>query len=269
MNYNTCLKAQFYTIIGYNMSLIIVHRLLQSFMLPPLNSMLILIFGFCLARQSKLISRTLIIIGMLTLYLQATPYFAYHLNKTLEFPPVKNDDMKKAEAIVVLGGGLNVNSFEYSVGAVVNPETLVRLNYTAYLARKYPNLPIITSGGYLGVRYTEGKVMRDTLLNNFNVTNQIWIEDSSRNTDENAKYVAQILLAKHITTVVVVSQAFHLRRACLVFRKYGLNPIPASTDYTYSTDALTPQLAFIPSASAMRYTARALHEIIGYWFYNL
>lgn len=252
------------------MSLIIVHRLLQSFILPPLNSMLILFAGIWWSEKSKATGRILLILGILTLYIQSTPFFAHQINKVLEVPPVKNEQMKNAQAIVVLGGGVNSNSFEYPSGAVANTSTLIRLNYTAYLARKYPDLPIITSGGYNGMRYTEGKVMRDALLNNYGVTNDIWIEDSSRNTDENAKYVAKMLLAKHITTVTIVTQAYHERRACMLFNKYGIHTIAASTDYTDSADSVKLSfLAFIPTAGAMRYTSRALHEIIGYWYYSI
>jgi uncharacterized SAM-binding protein YcdF (DUF218 family) len=251
------------------MTLIIVHRLLQSFLLPPLNSILIIVFGLCLAKKYRWTRKIIISLGVLTFYIQSTPFFAYHLNKSIELPPLKDEQIKTAEAIVVLGGGLNGHSYEYPVKAMPNTETLTRLNYTAYLAREYPNLPIITSGGYTGMHYTEGKVMRYTLITRYHVTNPISVEDSSRNTDENAKYVAKILQEKGIKKVVVVSQAYHLKRACMVFRKYGIEPIPASTDYIYYLDAVTPALAFIPTASAMRFTSRALHEIIGYWFYTL
>jgi uncharacterized SAM-binding protein YcdF (DUF218 family) len=250
------------------MTLIIVHRLLQSLILPPLNSILIILFGLCLIREFKRFGKIIIFLGILTFYIQSIPFFAYYLNKSLELPAIKEEQLKTVQAIVVLGGGVNGHGYEYPFKVVPNTETLTRLNYAAYLAHQYPDLPIITSGGYTGGRYTEGKVMRYTLQNSFFVTNPIYVEDSSRNTDENAKYVAKILQEKGLTKVAVVSQAYHLRRACMVFRKYGVEALPASTDYMYSIDAATPQLAFIPTASAMRFTSRALHEIVGYWVYT-
>ncbi|MCC2625898.1 MAG: hypothetical protein K0R14_1771 [Burkholderiales bacterium] len=250
------------------MTLVIVHRLLQSLILPPLNSILILLIGIYLIRKYNRIGKIAITIGILTFYIQSTPFFAYYLTKSLELPTLDETQMKTVQAIVVLGGGVNGHGYEYPFKVIPNTETLTRLNYAAYLAHQYPNLPIITSGGYTGGRYTEGKVMRYALQNNFFVTNPIYVEDSSRNTDENAKYVTQILQAKKLTKIAIVSQAYHLRRACMVFRKYGVEAVPASTDYMYSVDAATPSLAFIPSAAAMKYTARALHEIIGYWVYR-
>lgn len=251
------------------MTLIIVHRLLQSLILPPLNSVFIIVLGFCLVKKYRQTGKIIISLGVLTFYIQSIPFSAYYLTKSIELPPLKDEQMKMVQAIVVLGGGLNGHSYEYPVKAIPNTETLARLNYTAYLARQYPDLPIITSGGYTGTHYTEGKVMRYTLITSYFVTNPISVEDSSRNTDENAKFVAKMLQAEGITKVAIVSQAYHLRRACMVFRKYGIEPIPASTDYIYYPDAVTPILAFIPTAPAMRYTSRALHEIIGYWFYTL
>jgi uncharacterized SAM-binding protein YcdF (DUF218 family) len=246
------------------MTLIIVHRLLQSLILPPLNSVIIILFGCCFNKRTR---KVIISIGILTFYIQSTPFFAYNLNKSLELPPLENLQMESVQAIVVLGGGVNGHSYEYKVGATASSETLVRLRYTAYLANKYPDLLIVTSGGYTGGRYTEGKVMRYILINSFHVSNPILVEDSSKNTDENAKYVAKMLKMLGITKVALVSQAFHLKRASMLFRKYGLKPVAASTGYIYSNDAATPILAFIPSASAMSFTARAMHEFIGYLFY--
>lgn len=252
------------------MLLIVMHRLLQSFMLPPLNSLLILFAGLWWLQKRRQTGKILIGLGIITIYIQSTPFFASHINQLLEFPPLKNGQIKNAQAIVVLGGGINTNSFEYPSNTVPSPETLIRLNYAAYLAHKYPKLPIVTSGGYNGMYHTEGRVMRDILLNSYMVTNTIWMEEASRNTEENAKYTAKILLEKNITTAAIVTQAYHERRACMLFKKYGITPIiAASTDYIYPADSIILPLAFIPSASAMRYTARAIHEIIGYWVYRI
>ncbi len=249
------------------MLLIIVHRLIQNFVFPPLNGLIIIAIGIIVHKSRKLLSHLLIIIGILFLYLQSIPFTAYYLTKCIEVPPTTLIQMKNSQAIIVLGGGIKNTGFEYPTHAVVNTDTLIRLRYASYIAHLYPDKLIITSGGFTGNHYTEALVMRDSLINDFHVTNQILLENRSRNTDENAKFVAQILAAHNITQVVVVTQAYHMRRAIALFKKYGVDAIAAPTDFYNSYDAKTLSLAFIPNAGAMQQVARVLHEILGYFIY--
>ena len=188
MNYNIALdlKLVFYIIWNLHIRLIIVQRLLLGLVYPPLNSIFIIVLGCFLVKKYKRIGKLIIIIGTSTLYVQSTPFFAYHLRKSIELPPVNDIQMKKAQAIVVLGAGIVLHSHVYGVDAVPGNETLTRLKYAAYLAHKYPNLLIVTSGGHEGIYYTEGEVMRDTLKNRYHVNNPILVETTSNNTDENA-----------------------------------------------------------------------------------
>ena len=251
------------------MLLIIVHRFLEAFILPPLNSVIIMLIGYLLIRyRHKRTGVSIIVVGVLTLYVQSTPYFARYLNRTLEVPPLAAEQLKQVQAIVVLGGGVK-NSIENNHSVVPTTGTLVRLNYAAHLAHEHPDIPIVTSGGYTSVKYSEANVMRNVLVNSYFIQNKIIIENRSRNTEENAKFVAAILKPMNITRVAIVTQAFHIKRAEMLFKKYGLDPIPASTDYFHSDEAEMPVVAFLPSSAALHYTARALHEIFGYVIYSL
>ena len=250
------------------MQLIIVHRLLQSILLPPLNAVCVMFLGYLIISKWKKIGKTIILCGGILFYIQTTPFFAYYLTKTIELPPLAADALKDCQAIVVIGGGLK-HSYEYPTPTMANTSTLIRLEYTAFLAKQDPAKLVIVSGGYNGRRYTEASIMRDTLVNTFAVKNPIIIEDKSRNTTENAKYVAKILLPRQIHNIILVSQAYHERRAVMLFKKFGLNPVTASTDYIDSDDAKTITLMVIPNATAMALTARTLHEIFGYYLIPL
>jgi len=250
------------------MSLIIVHRFLQSFLLPPLNAMLLIIIGLTIWHNSKRFSLYLIIGGTVLLYIQSMPITTYYLSRYLELPPIQLDNIKSSQAIVVLSGGINNNGIEYNHDVEVGADTLIRLKYAAYLAHKFESAEVVVSGGSANLHKSEGDVMRRSLLNDFHVKNTILIEDKSRNTDENAKYVAKMLLPTGIKTIILVSQAYHVKRAAMLFHKYGFTVIPASTDYHDSIDVQSRTLEFLPSANAMHGTAIALHEIIGYWAYS-
>jgi len=249
------------------MSLIIVHRLLQALVFPPLNSILIMILGLLLLRFFRKAGFTILIIGILSLYIQSIPLTAYVLTKSRELPPLEMTQLKANDAIVVIGGGVNGNGFEYESGISVNRNTLIRLQYTAYLAKKYPRKLIVTSGGYTG-KFREGDVMKYILVNSFGVKNPILVENNSRNTDENAEFVAKLLLDKNIHNIILITEAYHMRRAMMLFKKYGLNPTAASTNYYSNINATTPTLSIIPNAGSIFQVSTMYHEILGYLIYK-
>lgn len=249
------------------MLLIIVHRLLQSFLFPPLNAMFIMLIGLIILKFYKRTGVIIIIFAWVFLYLQSLPRSAYLLNKIYELPPLTYSEFESSEAIVILGNGINKNGPEYPLGVNVSSGTAIRLNYAVFLAKQDPQKLIVVSGGYTG-NLREANVMKDWLINIYDIKNPIIMENKSRNTDENAKFVAEILLNLHIKNVVIITQAYHMRRAMMLFNKYGLNPVAGSTDYFSSFSAQTPALAFIPSAVAMDQVTIVYHELIGYWLYK-
>jgi len=211
------------------------------------------------------LKKKIIIIATLLLYFQSIPITALLISKISYYPPPTANEIKLSQAIVVIGGGVNKYGPEYSQKVSLSASTDIRLAYTATIAKLNESLPIIVSGGYTG-NIREANLMKDWLINIYNVKNPIIIENKSRTTDENAKFVAQILLPQKIKHIVLVTQAYHMRRAVMLFNKYGLDSIPASTDYYSPYSAFTPVLAFIPSSGAMVQVAMMYHEIIGYWF---
>ncbi|MBP9743287.1 MAG: YdcF family protein [Burkholderiales bacterium] len=249
------------------MLLIIVHRLLQSFFLPPFNAIIIIIIGIILTNFRKKTGIIIALLGILLLYIQATPIMAYWISKKYELPPLTSQEFQSSQAIVILGGGVNRKGPEYTLDANVSKATLIRLNYAVFLAKQDPTKLIIPSGGYTG-NIREADLMRELLIDIYKVTNPIIVENQSRNTDENAKFAANILLARNIKNVIIVTQAFHMRRAMMLFHKYGLNPVAGSTDYYTDDNALTPALMFIPNAGAMHQVATIYHEILGYLVYE-
>jgi uncharacterized SAM-binding protein YcdF (DUF218 family) len=251
------------------MLLIFIHRFLQSFMLPPLNSLIIILLGtiFFKKRCTKII---VIAIGGLSLYLQATPYVAFHLNKIIAPQPLNMNDLPKAQAMVVLGGGVNnyipEYNGEFNTSAISNTETFVRVRYAAFLAKKEPNLPIFVSGGAIDTKDSEASVMKLALQEEFNVTNQIYLEPDSRTTNENAKFTANLLAKYKYSTVVLVTSASHMRRAKALFEQNGIHVIAAPTNF-YSLGYKTmPMLWFVPTSHAMSTTSAVLHEFIGYFY---
>jgi uncharacterized SAM-binding protein YcdF (DUF218 family) len=248
--------------------MVFIHHLLQSFVLPPLNSVIIIIMGVGILKKKLDLGKIFILIGCITLYIQSTPFFVYTIAAILEQPTITKLELNKTQAFVVLGGGIRTNAYEYPEKFTPNSFTLMRLQYTAFLAKQYPNIPIIVSGGIASANnHSEAQIMKNTLQNNFNIINPILIEEKSRNTKENAKYVSQMLKELNYNNIAVITQAYHSSRATALFKQYGVNVIAAPTDYMGHYARIITVGNFIPDAGTMADCSALLHEILGYLIY--
>jgi uncharacterized SAM-binding protein YcdF (DUF218 family) len=241
-------------------------NLIGTFLLPPLNLLLIAALGLWLWHSRPLIARILMTTAFGLLWLLSTPYFAEALLHGLEGKPFVNDTRRpQADAIVVLGGGTYFHAPEYG-GDTTNKDTLERLRYAAKLYRETLKPILVTGGTPLGNNIPEAEQMKQVLEHEFNVPVQ-WSEEASDNTLENARLCRQLLQQAGITRIYLVTHAWHMPRAMQAFQTAGLLVVPAPTGYTtrYQTDLL----AFVPNAYALRDSRIFLHELIGMLWYQL
>ncbi len=248
----------------FDMFTILIHRLLQSFLLPPLNSLIIILLGALFFKLHRTRGKIVFTLGCISLYLQATPYVAYHLNMLIAPKPLIASEVKGSQAIVLLGGGVSNSAEEYNVNAISNPDTFVRIRYAAYLAKKNPSLPIFVSGGAIDTKDSEASLMKKALQLEFGVSNKIYLEPDSKTTNENAIYTSRILQQYGFSKVILVTSASHMRRAKALFEKSGIIVVPAPTGFYSLGYYRLKVLWFIPTANAMSTTYSIIHELIGY-----
>ena len=118
---------------------------LSSVLLPPTSLIALTLLGVLMLKRRRTTGVTLIVCSQLLLAALSTPVVANALGRSLEPPPVLIEQIKRAQAIVVLGGGRNLGSPEWG-GETVNDYTLRRTRYGARLARE-TGLPVYVSGG--------------------------------------------------------------------------------------------------------------------------
>jgi uncharacterized SAM-binding protein YcdF (DUF218 family) len=171
-----------------------------------------------------------------------------------------------AGAIVILGGGLKTDLRELPYEDTPHHRTSIRLQYGAHLAKK-TNLPVLVTGG-ITPTYTisEAAVMARVLTEDYEVTPR-WLEPNSLDTAANAKESARILKAQGISTIVLVTQAFHMRRSALAFEAQGMTVIKAPCGFLGGVGAPISR-SWLPSASGIELTFQASHEIIGLLLYR-
>lgn len=233
-------------------------KLITQLILPPFNLLVLAMLGLVLVKRWPRIGRVLTWSSLLIIFLLATPAVAGFLIRSLNVPVSDPAANNSAQAIVILGGGLRLNTPEY--GDTLGVYTLDRVRYGATLARK-TQLPILLSGGVVFVPPAEAPVMAKALSDEFGVTAR-WIESESRDSEDNLTMSAAILKAEHIDTVLLVTHDFHMRRALKHCRFAGLNCIPAPVSFS-GRGSGGLWIGQLPSAGALQTSALALHEIFG------
>ena len=98
---------------------------------------------------------------------------------------------------------------------------------------------------------------------------ELVLESESRNTHENAVFTARLFKEHGWRSALLVTSGMHMPRALASFRKAGLDPVPASTDIVAPAGGAGGAFAFLPSATALEITTRAIKELIGVAVYRL
>lgn len=234
-----------------------------AFLLPPLSLLLVGGIGLLLLQRRRRLGKWLIGLAFAGLWVLSVPLVGNLLLDSLK-PPPRALTGKEAEAIVVLGGGKIRDSLDYG-GDTAGRYTLERARYGARLARQWRKPLLVTGGAPDGGR-AEADILRAMLRDEYGLDTR-WIEDTSRNTRENARNSAEMLHRAGIRRIYLVTHAWHLRRAVPEFEAAGFQVIPAGTGYTLAT-RLTP-LDFLPHPRGLEASYVALHEWIGLLWYRI
>ncbi|MFB6247952.1 MAG: YdcF family protein [Salinibacter sp.] len=213
---------------------------------------------------------SLVGLGLLVIWIPATPLVANELRGSLEsaFPPTPASAAPSADAIVVLGG---------AIGAPRPPRVYPDLSGAAdrvwhaarlYRAGKAP--VIVASGGSLpwrDQRFREAEAMQ-ALLTTWGVpSDSVLLESRSANTYQNATNTAEIAGRRGFDRVLLVTSALHMRRALATFRAAGVTALPAATDY-HVVQGPTTLLDALPDVGALGASTAAIREYVGYLVYD-
>jgi len=249
---------------------VFVTKILSLFLQPLPLGLLLVVVGSVLWCWRDWPGISVLITGVLVLWVPSTPVFSDWLRGTLEsrYPPTPVEQVPTADAIVVLGG---------SVGMPLPPRVYPDLNDAAdrvwhaarlYRAGKAPL--VIASGGTMPWKdqeYREASVMQ-TLLGSWGVPpDSVLLEASSANTYQNATNTAALMNKRGFDRVLLVTSALHMRRALATFRSSGVTAVPVATDYQVVQTART-MLDVAPNAGALSGSTAAIHEYVGYLVYD-
>lgn len=196
--------------------------LVGTLVVPPISLVLAALVGGIAALRGLRVGGWLAVLASVALLFLATPLASGLLVHSLAEEGDPTGSAPPA-AILVLGA----ETLSGPAGADPGPLTLERLRRAADLHRE-TGLPVLVSAG----QTTPGApplaaLMRDTLEQSFRVPVR-WVEPVAHNTMENAAFSADLLAADGIRAVLVVTHAWHMRRALAAARRAGLTAWPAS-----------------------------------------
>ncbi len=200
------------------------------------------------------------------LWLCSTALFADVLMGSLEkdFPPRALSATPAVDAIVVLGGATRGDTHMSSLGDL--NQQADRLVHAAALYRAGKAPVVMVSGGSARGDRPEAQLMRDILQVMGVPRGSILLEESSRNTHDNAVNASALLKQRGAKRVLLVTSAFHMRRSMALFQGRGLEVTAAPTDYQRLVNS--PSVPrWLPTADDLVRTTHALREYVGYWVY--
>lgn len=236
-----------------------------GFLALPTVFILLCLLGAAIATAGWRGGAVLALASSVCLYAAATPGLSTFLIRRAEAGLPRNPDLTSAQAIVVLGGDVRRGN-----GTDI-PDRLGRLSEERliFAATAYHklHLPVAVSGGLIsGTHESVASLMKSMLESELAVPVK-WVEDRSGSTWENAVDTAQILRPAGVTTVVLVSQAWHLPRALWCFKRAGITALPwvvkgAPPEFDELSD-------YLPRSECLYRTFLALHELIGGIYYRL
>lgn len=179
-----------------------------------------------------------------------------------EYPPLTDfQTLKNIKWIVVLGGGSGVDP-GLPRSTYLSEASLVRLSEAVFIHNRLPQAKLILTGrsGFEGITPV-AEVMADTAEEWGVEPEDIVLETKATDTKDHPIYVKEIVGEDRF---ILVTSASHMLRAMALFRKHGMEPIPAPTDYMVKEREGGLRLGmFFPSAGSLEKAGRAIHEYLG------
>ncbi|MFP3254205.1 MAG: YdcF family protein [Hydrogenobaculum sp.] len=162
-----------------------------------------------------------------------------------------------ANAIVVLGGG-------YYKNGNLSGETIKRLLAGVYLSYK-TKIPLILSG--IDIKYLPKNTPIVKLINAIDIGN-IYEDVKSKDTMQNAAQSYKVC-TRYITpdcnSIILVTSAYHMPRAKMLFDRFFKNVIPYPVDY--KEDLRYNVRSFLPNMSDLENSTKAIREYLGILYY--
>ncbi len=222
--------------------LFILKKIIASFVMPLTIGLFLFAIGLYFLFKKKIQkAKVYLTISLLWIAIISHSSFANLLLSNLEneYKPLKNIPAN-TKFIVYLGGDMENRGWE-----------VLRLYHEISGAK------IITSG-YEGRGKTPEAIRTAGILKSIGINEKdIFVYPKPKDTREEARNIKEILKKQKF---ILVTSAYHMKRAMMIFGQEGLKPTPAPTDYLIKESDSPLSL---PDGYSLDKTEKAWHEYIG------
>ena len=197
-------------------------------------------------------------------YLFCMPWVSEKAMGWLEnaYQPPKNP---QGDVIIMLGGGAFSDTPDVDGKGTLCSAPASRLLTAARLQKKL-NVPILLSGGQVySDTGAEAKIAERILLDLGVPQDKIFVETKSINTTQNAQFSADILQQQGFKHPILVTSAFHMKRAMLNFEKQGIKATAFPADYRTAQSHVFHYVKLRPSADAAYDNAIVVQGVVRGW----
>jgi uncharacterized SAM-binding protein YcdF (DUF218 family) len=215
----------------------------------------------------------LLVIYLVMLYVVSTPMGAgvlvsglAHGMKSVE----TIQDAKGAEAIVVLGGGVQTSSARGEILAQLQSTPSLRILEAVRLYKLLHPRVVVVSGGIADKRTElrpEAEQMANVLAQNGIPIERIVIDTEAKTTHDHPRTVGPLLRARQVSRFVIITSPMHMRRSLGVFNAQGYDPVGSAS--VLQSEQLASRPFFLPNDDSVMLSNQALYEYaawVMYWW---
>jgi uncharacterized SAM-binding protein YcdF (DUF218 family) len=244
----------------------ILSKILLFILLPIYWVIALLMIGLII--KNPKLKKRFIGAGVLLLYIFSVPFFLKSFQSFWDYKPYPANDTTKYSCVIVLGGfssggGADGGHFNTSADRFIQGAKLMTTHQASHILISGGN------GAFVPNEFREAAWVRTQLLK-FNIPDSlILVESRSKNTVENARFSKVLLQQKHLQPpYLLVTSAFHMRRASMIFEKAGMPVVPYACDYSYGKIDFSFN-DFLPEANTLTrwefYTKEVVGSVVNYF----
>lgn len=163
------------------------------------------------------------------------------------------------EYVVVLGGGHTADS-KIPLTSQLSEGSLFRLIEGIRIHRKNSDSQLILIGGSLTNPTATATVMTELAIELGVDKSNIITKTESKDTKDEARIIKGVVENK---SFILVTSASHMPRSMSMFRKQGMNPIPAPTEHNVKESPGITAGLFFPNSSNLHKAEKSVYEYLG------
>lgn len=231
-----------------------------------------LLLLWALFTKKKRRKRRLLRVGIVLLWVFSNPLIVNQLLLVWEKPPTPLTSIKQTYDVGIVLTGIT-NAEKKPQDRVYFTKGADRITQALLLYRKGKIKKIFITGGSFDpqqkLENAESYWLKQFLLTAKVPEQDIILETKARNTRENALFSKKILEKKFPNqSFLLITSAFHIRRAVSCFEKVGIKVTPFSVDFYTHDEGLKLPFSLIPSETAFYKWYVLMHEVVGFVVYK-